>query len=176
MNEMRFLAAFLADVFDAIEVSAKLFDLDERPKCETKSERCCKKHRNDLDDFDAFSKCFGDCGIKNTPGNKSPFNKDAENKHVRPWGVAEVEPKEDPNKVFGINIRVDEPKRSWYDNRRDFERDHAKFDNLVDAAEACDWENKDNDAPLHKVNCIRKRVDEEPPMYINLIGESHYWG
>ena len=52
------------------------------------------------------------------------------------WGVCECEPREDKNKVFGINVRVDEPRAEDYASRWAFERDHAKFDRLVDAAEA----------------------------------------
>ena len=89
--------------------------------------------------------------------------------------VCECEPKEDENKIFGINIRVDEPRREDYETRWEFERDHAKFDALVDAAEACTWENKSNTAPLHKVNCIRRRVEDGPPLGINLVGESHWF-
>lgn len=91
------------------------------------------------------------------------------------WGVCECEPREDKNKVFGINVRVDEPRRSDYSSRWAFERDHAKFDRLVDAAEACTWTNKSNTAPLHKVNCIRKSVFEPPVFNRNLVGETDWF-
>ena len=91
------------------------------------------------------------------------------------WGVCECEPREDKNKVFGINVRVDEPKRSDYSSRWAFERDHAKFDRLVDAAEACTWANKSNTAPLHKVNAIRKRIQDGPVFGRNLVGETHWF-
>ena len=91
------------------------------------------------------------------------------------WGVCECEPREDKNKVFGINVRVDEPKRSWYNSQWAFERDHAKFDRLVDAAEACTWANKSNTAPLHKVNAIRKRIQDGPVFGRNLCGETHWF-
>lgn len=90
------------------------------------------------------------------------------------FGVAGFPP-EDKNKVFGINIRVDEPRREDYCSRFAFERDHEKFDRLVDAAEACTWENKSNTAPLHRVNAIRQRVDQLPPRGINLVGETHWF-
>lgn len=90
------------------------------------------------------------------------------------WGVT-GEPKEDDNKVFGINVRVDEPRIEDYATRWQFERDHAKFDRLVDAAEACDWENKSNTAPLHKVNAIRRRIEDGPVMNLNLVGETHWF-
>jgi hypothetical protein len=91
------------------------------------------------------------------------------------WGVCECEPREDKNKVFGINVRVDEPKRSDYASRWAFERDHAKFDRLVDAAEACTWSNKSNTAPLHKVNAIRKRIEDGPVFGRNLVGETEWF-
>ena len=91
------------------------------------------------------------------------------------WGVCECEPREDKNKRFGINVRVDEPKRSDYSSQWAFERDHAKFDRLVDAAEACTWANKSNTAPLHKVNAIRKRIQDGPVFGRNLIGETEWF-
>lgn len=91
------------------------------------------------------------------------------------WGVCECEPREDKNKVFGINVRVDEPRAEDYASRWAFERDHAKFDRLVDAAEACTWSNKSNTAPLHKVNAIRKRIQDGPVFDRNLVGETHWF-
>jgi len=91
------------------------------------------------------------------------------------WGVCECEPREDRNKRFGINIRVDEPVRSDFNSQWAFERAHAKFDRLVDAAEAVDWQNKSNTAPLHKVNAIRRRIIDGPVAGINLCGESRWF-
>ncbi len=91
------------------------------------------------------------------------------------WGVCECEPREDKNKVFGINVRVDEPRAEDYASRWAFERDHAKFDRLVDAAEACTWSNKSNTAPLHKVNAIRKRIEDGPVFGRNLVGETEWF-
>lgn len=91
------------------------------------------------------------------------------------WGVCECEPREDDNKVFGVSVRVDEPRIEDYSSRWAFERDHAKFDRLVDAAEDCTWENKSNTAPLTKVNAIRRRIFDGPPMNLNLCGETHWW-
>lgn len=91
------------------------------------------------------------------------------------WGVCECEPREDKNKVFGLSVRVDEPKRSWYNSQWAFESDHAKFDRLVEAAEDCTWANKSNTAPLHKVNAIRKRIQDGPVFGRNLIGETEWF-
>ena len=92
------------------------------------------------------------------------------------WGVCECEPREDKNKRFGINVgRIDEPVRSDFNSQWAFERDHAKFDRLVDAAEACTWSNKSNTAPLHKVNAIRKRIQDGPVFGRDLVGETHWF-
>lgn len=91
------------------------------------------------------------------------------------WGVCECEPREDKNKVFGINVRVDEPRAEDYASRWAFERDHAKFDRLVDAAEACTWPNKSNTAPLHRVNAIRRRIQDGPVFGLDLCGETHWF-
>ena len=91
------------------------------------------------------------------------------------WGVCECEPREDKNKVFGINVRVDEPRAEDYASRWAFERDHAKFDRLVDAAEACTWTNKSNTAPLHRVNAIRRRIQDGPVFGRDLCGETHWF-
>ena len=91
------------------------------------------------------------------------------------WGVCECEPREDRNKRFGINVRVDEPRAEDYASRWAFERDHAKFDRLVDAAEACTWPNKSNTAPLHRVNAIRRRIQDGPVFGRDLCGETHWF-
>lgn len=122
------------------------------------------------------------CGCNRVTQPRDEFGRFARavERPVRPttaprWGVCECEPREDENKVFGINVRVDEPKRSWYSSRWAFERDHEKFDRLVDAAEACTWSNKSNTAPLHKVNCIRRRIEDGPVMGVNLCGETDWF-
>lgn len=95
------------------------------------------------------------------------------------WGVCECPPREDKNKRFGINVgRIDEPVRSDFNSQWAFERAHAKFDRLVDAVEAVDWPNKSNTAPLHKVNCIRRSILEDPVFATggrNLIGETRWF-
>ena len=92
-----------------------------------------------------------------------------------PWGVCDCPPREDKNKVFGLHVEVDEPRREDYCSRWAFERDHAKFDRLVDAAEACDWQNKSNTAPKHRVNAIRRRLEDGPVMGVDLVGETQWW-
>lgn len=92
-----------------------------------------------------------------------------------PWGVCNCPPREDKNKVFGLHVEVDEPRRQDYWSRAQFERDHAKFDRLVEAAEACDWENKSNTAPKHRVNAIRRRIEDGPVIGLDLVGETQWW-
>ena len=81
----------------------------------------------------------------------------------------------DDNKIFGVNIRVDEPRAQDYTSRREFLRDHHNFDELINAAEKCNWKNKSNDAPLHRVDAVRKRLDEGPVIGKDLIGETCWW-
>ena len=91
------------------------------------------------------------------------------------WGVCECEPREDKNKVFGLSVRVDEPRREQFCSNAHFLDARRKWDNLVDAVEAVDWQNKSNTAPLHKVNAIRKSVFEPPVFNRNLVGETHWF-
>lgn len=91
------------------------------------------------------------------------------------WGVCECEPREDKNKVFGLSVRVDEPRREQFCSNARFLDARRKWDNLVDAVEAVDWQNKSNTAPLHKVNCIRRRIEDGPVFNRQLIGETHWF-
>ena len=91
------------------------------------------------------------------------------------WGVCECEPREDKNKVFGLSVRVDEPRREQFCSNARFLDARRKWDNLVDAVEAVDWQNKSNTATLHKVNAIRRRIMDGPVTGINLCGESHWF-
>ena len=91
------------------------------------------------------------------------------------WGVCECEPREDKNKVFGLSVRVDEPRREQFCSTARFLDARRKWDNLVYAVEAVDWQNKSNTAPLHKVNCIRKRIEDGPVFGRNLVGETRWF-
>ena len=83
----------------------------------------------------------------------------------------------DENLRFGAAFEIDEPRSSDYENRWEFEDDHSAFDRFVTAGEDCVKRGleKTSDAPIHKCNAIRKRVDEVPPMNIDLIGETDWW-
>ena len=115
------------------------------------------------------------CGCTNHTAPRRPFIGECISAPRAPWGVAKTHPLQDKNKVFGVNIRVDEPRASDYFSRAQFERDHAKFDRLVEAAEACTWPNKSNTAPLTKVNAIRRRIEDGPIMNLSLCGETEWF-
>jgi len=137
---------------------------DEKPFKPTRKPCCCgNRLTQPRDEFGRFT--------KRSVRNECPK---PTSQPLPRWGVC-GEPKEDKNKVFGVNIRVDEPRFEDYSSRWAFERDHAKFDNLVDAAEACTWANKSNTAPLHKVNAIRRRIEDGPVFDLNLVGETHWF-
>ena len=77
---------------------------------------------------------------------------------------------------------IDEPRRSDYDDREDFEYDHQLFDEYVSAAEDCIARGleKKSDAPIHRCEAIRKKLNEAPPMRDEipggeLIGETDWW-
>ena len=92
------------------------------------------------------------------------------------WGIAGK--KADENLRFGYQGPcIDEPRRSDYDDREDFEYDHQLFDEYVSAAEDCIARGleKKSDAPIHRCEAIRKRLNEAPPMGVDLIGETDWW-
>lgn len=96
--------------------------------------------------------------------------------NVQPWGVGGR--KADENLRFGYQGPcIDEPRRSDYDDREDFEYDHQLFDEYVSAAEDCIARGleKKSDAPIHRCEAIRKRLNEVPPMNLPLIGETDWW-
>lgn len=92
------------------------------------------------------------------------------------WGIA-GEPKEDRNKIFGAGFEVDEPRAEDYAQRWQFEDDHRAFDRFVEAGEDCIARGiiKKNNAPIHKVQAIRRRIEEGPVIGRDLIGESHWF-
>lgn len=92
------------------------------------------------------------------------------------WGISGKPA--DENLRFGYQGPcIDEPRRSDYDDREDFEYDHQLFDEYVSAAEDCIARGleKKSDAPIHRCEAIRKRLNEAPPMNIDLIGETDWW-
>lgn len=92
------------------------------------------------------------------------------------WGVA-GQPKEDKNKIFGAGFEVDEPRAEDYRLRWQFEDDHAAFDRFVEAGLDCEARGltKKSNAPIHKVNAIRKRIQDGPVFNVDLIGETHWF-
>jgi len=120
------------------------------------------------------------CGFKDkfNEDDFTPTNLRVKNPcgNVQPWGVGGR--KADENLRFGYQGPcIDEPRRSDYDDREDFEYDHQLFDEYVSAAEDCIARGleKKSDAPIHRCEAIRKRLNEAPPMNLPLIGETDWW-
>lgn len=125
---------------------------------ETVRQREAKKKENE-------KHCFGNSfGFRHTPTRVRP---------QRPQ--LHTTPQPEDEKIFGVNVRVDEPRAQDYDSFRKFIEDHRKFDDLVEAAERCTWQNKSNTAPLHKVNAFRRRLEDGPVIGKDLIGETDWW-
>jgi hypothetical protein len=151
---------------DEQDLLKKLLNLlDFRVEAETES-----NDEDDDDDDDDFEDDFCPCYKKKRECDE-PERKDYHYPGYKPVG----EPRPDDTKIFGVAARIDEPRREDYSTRWEFERDHAKYDAVVDAIENCTWKNKSDDAPLHRVNAIRRPVEAGPPLNINLVGETHWW-
>ena len=91
------------------------------------------------------------------------------------WGIS-GEPA-DENLRFGAEFAIDEPRRSDYDNREDFEYDHQLFDEFVSAGEDCVERGlaRPEGVTAHRCNAVRKKLNEAPPMNLDLIGETDWW-
>lgn len=97
------------------------------------------------------------------------------NAPIPEWGIG-GKPADD-NLRFGAEFAVDEPRRSDYDERWKFESDHAAFDRFVEAGEDCVERGlaRPNGVTAHRCNAIRKKLNEAPPMNLDLIGETDWW-
>jgi hypothetical protein len=96
-------------------------------------------------------------------------------KNAPEGGRHEEEQAEEPEKIFGIYARIDEPRREDYDSLEEFLADHEKYDRATDAIEACTWKNKSDDAPLHKVMCEKVEGPWVPPSQPEcVVGESQF--
>ena len=91
------------------------------------------------------------------------------------WGIAGKPA--DENLRFGAEFAIDEPRRSDYDNREDFEYDHQLFDEFVSAGEDCVERGlaRPEGVTAHRCNAVRKKLNEAPPMGLDLIGETDWW-
>jgi hypothetical protein len=91
------------------------------------------------------------------------------------WGIGGKPA--DENLRFGAEFAIDEPRRSDYDNREDFEYDHQLFDEFVSAGEDCVERGlaRPEGVTAHRCNAIRKKLNEAPPMGVDLIGETDWW-
>ena len=91
------------------------------------------------------------------------------------WGISGKPA--DENLRFGAEFAIDEPRRSDYDNREDFEYDHQLFDEFVSAGEDCVERGlaRPEGVTAHRCNAVRKKLNEAPPMNLDLIGETDWW-
>lgn len=137
------------------------FDKPKSKKCERKETckpKCCKAQERDFTPPRFKNHSF----IPPAP--------------IPQWGITGKPA--DENLRFGYQGPcIDEPRRSDYDDREDFEYDHQLFDEYVSAAEDCIARGleKKSDAPIHRCEAIRKRLNEAPPMGVDLIGETDWW-
>ena len=133
------------------------FDKPCSKKCERKSEpKCCSQERD-----------FTPPRFKN-----HSFMPPAP---IQQWGITGK--KADENLRFGAEFAIDEPRRSDYDNREDFEYDHQLFDEFVSAGEDCVERGlaRPEGVTAHRCNAVRKKLNEAPPMNLDLIGETDWW-
>jgi len=91
------------------------------------------------------------------------------------WGICGEPANEDLR--FGAEFAIDEPRRSDYDNREDFEYDHQLYDEFVEAGEDCVARGlaRPDGVTAHRCNAVRKKLNEAPPMNLDLIGETDWW-
>lgn len=152
-------AASLIDVLDDI--------LRDEAVCEEHDCSCftpkSRVERKPIFEAPTFSEPTTTCGCRHTP--------------INGWGIAGKPA--DENKVFGACYKIDEPCIESYafGDEWKFESDKEAFDRFVDAGEDCMARGmgKKTDAPIHKVNAIRKRIEDGPVFGVDLIGESHIW-
>ena len=137
------------------------FDKPKIKKCEHKSECCFKKKPQ------TFERDLTPPRFKN-----HSFMPPAP---IPQWGIS-GEPA-DENLRFGAEFVIDEPRRSDYDNREDFEYDHQLFDEFVSAGEDCVERGlaRPEGVTAHRCNAVRKKLNEAPPMNLDLIGETDWW-
>jgi len=162
MEAKVFIFAFPTLKSVAEEIGSLIEEAFDKPtKCERKSEtykpKCCFSQERDL-----------------TPPRfkNHTFMPPAP---IPQWGIGGKEA--DENLRFGAEFAVDEPRRSDYDNREDFEYDHQLYDEFVSAGEDCVARGlaRPEGVTAHRCNAIRKKLNEAPPMGIDLIGETDWW-
>ena len=137
----------MGDVFERL-ADALLGDI-EAPKCEKKHSHCCESEKE---------------------------NKFREEFVPAPEWTVKGKPA-DENLRFGAEFAVDEPMCQNYDERWMFEDDHRAFDRFVEAGEDCVARGlaRPDGVTAKRCNAIRQRVDEKPPMGVDLIGETQWW-
>ena len=146
-------------------IEDKMEDLFEAPKYSKPSFTC--DFGDDDDDLDVKDLTPKYLRIKKPCGN------------VNPWGIGGKEA--DENLRFGAEFAVDEPRRRDYNDRDEFEYDHALYDEFVSAGEDCIERGlvRPSDVIAHRCNAGRKPIGCPPPMKdelpSELIGETDWW-
>lgn len=137
------------------------FDKPKIKKCEHKSE-CCFKKKSQTFERDLTPPRFKNHSFM----PPAPISQ---------WGISGKPA--DENLRFGAEFAIDEPRRSDYDNREDFEYDHQLFDEFVSAGEDCVERGlaRPEGVTAHRCNAVRKKLNEAPPMNLDLIGETDWW-
>lgn len=162
MEAKVFIFAFPTLKSVAEEIGSLIEEAFDKPKkCERKSEpckpKCCDGLRMDL-----------------TPPRfkNHSFMPPAP---ISQWGISGKPA--DENLRFGAEFAIDEPRRSDYDDREDFEYDHQLYDEFVSAGEDCVARGlaRPEGVTAHRCNAIRKKLNEAPPMGVDLIGETDWW-
>ena len=146
------------------EIATLIEDAFEKPKtkkCETKRETCkptcCHSQERDFTPPRFKNHSF----IPPAP--------------IPQWGITGKPA--DENLRFGAEFAIDEPRRSDYDNRENFEYDHQLYDEFVSAGEDCVERGlaRPEGVTAHRCNAIRTKLNEAPPMNLDLIGETDWW-
>lgn len=141
----------------------------EKPKCK----KPCFFHDDDFDEDDDVED-FDDMRKDLTPP-KFKNHKFMPPAPIPQWGIGGKPA--DENLRFGAEFAIDEPRRSDYDNFEDFEYDHQLFDEFVSAGEDCVERGlaRPEGVTAHRCNAVRKKLNEAPPMNLDLIGETDWW-
>ena len=173
LKTMRTKIFIIEDAGDLIDALTSMIDRAEKPcNCRNKP---CSHFIDDWDDEDdedewaepLFHKKKDDvCRCNFPPREEAPLPE---------WGIAGTPA--DPNMRFGAAFEIDEPRAQDYEHRWQFESDHAAYDRFVEAGEDCVARNmeKKGDAPIHKCQAVRRRLEDGPVINLSLIGETDWW-
>lgn len=151
------MRTLMDDITNAIEDALCRHKEVPKKSCE-KVKRCCEKVNTRYDLTPNRFKC---CEFGPAP--------------IPQWGIG-GRPKDD-NLRFGAGFEIDEPRRSDYLSRHKFLEDHKAFDRFVEAGEDCVARGLEKPSHARAIKCKaeRRRLEDGPPMNLDLIGESDFW-